>query len=129
MDKSVLLEKRKNLLAGSKNAPELFLNTHFIDLLQLLNEKDLLNFIENQGITELKISKTELANKVTTIISDAVISNNLPEALLSLRAVDIKNTENKEQLIQDVINQKLALIDLLLDYSLKAKLEYYDSSI
>jgi hypothetical protein len=129
MDKSVLLEKRKNLLASSKNAPELFLNAHFVDLPQLLNENDLLNFIENQGITELKINKTELSNKITAIVNDAFETNNLVDALQTLKVANNFNSQNKEKIITDIINQKLDLIELLLDYSLKAKLEYYDSSV
>jgi hypothetical protein len=129
MDKSVLLEKRKNLLSGSKNAPELFINNHFVDLSQLFNENDLLNFIENQAITELILNKTELLNKIAIIINDAATSNTIPDALTSLKVVNINPDDNKDDIIKKIIEQKLNSIDLLLDYSLKAKLEYYDSSV
>jgi hypothetical protein len=129
MDKSVLLEKRKNLLSGSKNAPELFLNAHFVDLSQLFSENELLNFIENSGITELKINKTDLANKIATIINDASNTNNLQESLASLKITDINFNKNPQELIKIIVSNKLDLMESLLEYSLKAKLEYYDSSV
>jgi hypothetical protein len=129
MDKSVLLEKRKNLLSSSKNAPELFLNNHFIDLTELFDEHELLNFIENKAISELRIDKTALANKITSIINDTTDHNSLIEALHLLKVNNISPTNNKNQLIQNIIEHKLVLIETLLEYSLKAKLEYYDSSV
>jgi hypothetical protein len=129
MDKSVLLEKRKNLLSGSKNAPELFLNSHFIDLSQLFSENELLNFIEQEAVTELRINKTDLVNKITTIVNDAFAANNVQDALLSLKVSDTEVGKNPKDTIDSIVTQKLDLVDLLLDYSLKAKLEYYDSSV
>ena len=129
MDKSVLLEKRKNLLSGSKNTPELFLNSHFVDLSQLFSENELLNFIEYQAITELRINKTEYINKITTIVNDALGTNSLQDTLTSLKVINIQINDNKKDIVQKIIDQKLELIESLLDYSLKAKLEYYDSSV
>jgi hypothetical protein len=129
MDKSVLLEKRKNLLSGSKNAPELFLNSHFVDLSQLFSENELLNFVEQEAITELKINKIDLVNKITTIVNDGFATNNIQDALSSLKVGDTQIGKNPKDTIDNIVTQKLDLIDLLLDYSLKAKLEYYDSSV
>jgi hypothetical protein len=129
MDQTVLLEKRKNLLDSGKNTSELFLNNHFIDLSQLFNELELIDFIESTAITQLKVNKNELVNKVTTVINNAKDSEELSAALVSLHFNKSKSIEDKTKLIKDVVNYKLELIDELLEYSLKAKLEYYDTSI
>jgi hypothetical protein len=129
MDQTVLFEKRKNLLDSSKKSSELFLNSHYVDLTHLFSEPELLTFIENTGVTELKISKTDLVNKITTVINDANNSDNLTSALQSLHFNKTSNLANKEKLIQDIIDDKLQLIEELLEYSLKAKLEYFDTSV
>jgi hypothetical protein len=134
MDKSVLLEKRKNLLAGSKNAQELFLNTHFIDFLSLFVESELLNFVESNAISELKINKNDLANKITTIINDAADETSLAQVLAvlhtSVKMPNVKElTTIKRKLIDEIIDEKLHILDELLEYSLNSKIEYYDTSI
>jgi hypothetical protein len=134
MDKSVLLEKRKNLLANSKNAPELFLNSHFIDLLSLFSEPELLNFIESNAISELKINKNELANKITTIINDINDESALEQTLKILHTnASIPNIKDlsliKSKLIDTIIEEKLNILDELLECSLNSKIEYYDTSI
>jgi Cdc6-like AAA superfamily ATPase len=129
MNKSVLIEKRKNLLGNNKSTPELFLNSYFIDLIELFPKDELLNFVENQAITEIKINKLELTNKITTIINDANDEESLINAFNLLQANQFSGIKDKTKLIQMIINHKLDLIENLLEYALKSKLEYYDSSI
>jgi hypothetical protein len=134
MDKSVLLEKRKNLLAGSKNAQELFLNTHFIDFLSLFVESELLNFVESNAVSELKINKNDLANKITTIINDTADETSLTQVLAVLHtSVKMPNVKElatmKRKLIDEIVDEKLHILDELLEYSLNSKIEYYDTSI
>jgi hypothetical protein len=80
MDKSVLLEKRKNLLGNNTNAQEIFAAKGLINLRDFFSDEELLTFVENKAAIELKISKTTIAEK----INGGVNAANSPEELATI---------------------------------------------
>lgn len=138
MDKEVLLKKRKTLLLQSKGSKELLLTHNFINPITLIPTSELLSFIFNKSLNTITIHKgtlskniSDLFNSVTDIITFKKILEDLgitdyqiDESLNSTAlAKEVENIKKK------IINEKFDILDSLLNYSLKARVEYSDSSI
>jgi hypothetical protein len=135
MDKSVLLEKRKNLITSNKGAVELFLNSGFIDALTLFSYDELLNFVENTATSELVINKTAMLEHIKTVITDIKDTNDIDKALNLLGFTDFKYNKDsdlekiKTNLITKLGSTRTNVLQSLLEGSLAAKVKYYDTSI
>ena len=76
MDKTVLIEKRKNLLNQSKGAGELYLNSGFIDLTNFIEPQKLINFMLSPSQEPLVIQKGVIVDKIKVNIFKTLINVN-----------------------------------------------------
>lgn len=138
MDKEVLLKKRKSLLLQSKCSKELLLTKNFINPVSLIPTSELLSFIFNKSLNTITIHKGTLSKNITNLfesITDIVSFkkvledfgiNNYPID----ESFDIATIQKEaENIKKKIINEKFDILDNLLNYSLKAKVEYSDTSI
>lgn len=68
MDKSVLLEKKKNLLNEEATSNELYLNNNFIDISKIIPPKTLIDFIFNDQLNQIHIFKGSVVQSITNDI-------------------------------------------------------------
>jgi hypothetical protein len=134
MDNIVLKEKRKNLFSLSANALELYVNDSFLNITHFFNESDLLQFIENKAINELKINKASMFERIKSFIDPVNDTKQLNDALLILDYdSEFKNTKDittlKNELIEAIVAKRINELDKLIENSLQAKINYYDTSI
>jgi hypothetical protein len=135
IDKSVLLEKRKNLLGNNTNAPEIFAARGLINLRDFFSDEELLMFVENKASIVLKTSKSIVAETINNAINAANDPTELATVLSNLHFTDFTvkpgNDWNqyKKDLAIDLIAERVKILNDLLENSLSAKVEYYDTSV
>lgn len=137
MDKSVLLEKRKNLLTQNKNSYELFLNQNYIDPTLFFDYQTLLDFINNPTIEKLIIDKSELTKKVDNLFSSIKDANTLNEIIKKFNLPLEQSQKITEQQLskktndtkKEYLNNLFQLLDSLLNLSSRSQNEYFDKSI
>lgn len=138
MDKTVLIEKRKNLLNQSKGAGELYLNSGFIDLTNFIEPQKLINFMLSPSQEPLVIQKGVIVDKIKKTLSPCSDLEQLKAAMVSLN-VDKPETNKtftktewndfKEKQIKKATDKYFADLDELLQMTIRAKLEHFDKSI
>jgi hypothetical protein len=135
MDNVVLKEKRKNLFNLGINATELYTNNAFLKITHFFSEADLLQFVENAAVSELRISKTTVLEKIKSFIEPAN-SNIQIMNILQMLDCSIKSsyqhadlTKIKNDIIATIVDQRMEELNSLLDVSLQAKIAYYDTSV
>ena len=94
MDKTVLLEKRKNLLNQNKNSNEIFLSRKFINIIQLIDEETLKNFFFNSSVNHIQINKTNIINEIKEKIESIDNLNKLKE-FVENELLNITNLPNE----------------------------------
>ena len=138
MDKEVLLRKRKTLLLQSKGSKELLLTHNFINPISLIPTSELLSFIFNKSLNTITIHKGTLSKKITDLFDSITEITSFKKVLEDLGIVDYPINESIDQVTlkkeiesikKKVINEKFSILDNLLDYSLKARIDYSDTSI
>ena len=138
MDKEVLLKKRKTLLLQSKGSKELLLTHNFINPLTLIPTSELLSFIFNKFINTITIHKGTLSKNITNLFNSVTDIITFKKVLEDLGVTDYQIDESLnsaalakevENIKKKIINEKFDILDSLLNYSLKARVEYSDSSI
>ena len=138
MDKEVLLKKRKNLLLQSKGSKELLLTHNFINPVSLIPTSELLSFIFNKSLNTITIHKGTLSKNINNLfesVTDIMSFKKVVEDFGSRdypidESFDIATIQKEaENIKKKIINEKFDILDSLLNYSLKAKVEYSDTSI
>jgi hypothetical protein len=138
MDKEVLLKKRKTLLLQSKGSKELLLTHNFINPVTLIPTSELLSFIFNKSLNTITIHKGTLAKNITNLFNSITDIITFKKVLEDLGITDYQIDESLnsaalakevENIKKKIINEKFDILDSLLNYSLKARVEYSDSSI
>jgi hypothetical protein len=135
MDKTILNKKRKNLIASNKNSNELVLHNNFVDLLCFFNQSELLDFFNNGAINELRINKVDVINRIKTTIKNTkdIYEFNNSLDIFGLQEYKINEEKDfsskKEKMLNGLANLIVERIDLLLNYSIQSRLDYYDTSI
>ena len=138
MDKEVLLKKRKTLLLQSKGSKELLLTHNFINPITLIPTSELLSFIFNKSLNTITIHKGTLSKNITNLFNSVTDIITFKKVLEDLGITDYQIDESLnsaalakevENIKKKIINEKFDILDSLLNYSLKARVEYSDSSI
>ena len=138
MDKEVLLKKRKTLLLQSKNSKELLLTHNFINPVTLIPTSELLSFIFNKSVNTITVHKGTLSKNITNLFNSVTDIITFKKVLDDLGITDYQIDESLnsaalakevENIKKKIINEKFDILDSLLNYSLKARVEYSDSSI
>ena len=138
MDKEVLLKKRKTLLLQSKGSKELLLTHNFINPVTLIPTSELLSFIFNKSINTITVHKGTLSKNITNLFNSVTDIITFKKVLEDLGIIDYQIDESLnstalakevENIKKKIINEKFDILDSLLNYSLKARVEYSDSSI
>ena len=138
MDKEVLLKKRKTLLLQSKGSKELLLTHNFINPVTLIPTSELLSFIFNKSINTITIHKGTLSKNITNLFNSVTDIISFKKVLEDLGITDYQSDESLnsaalekevENIKKKIINEKFDILDSLLNYSLKARVEYSNSSI
>ena len=138
MDKEVLLKKRKTLLLQSKSSKELLLTHNFINPVTLIPTSELLSFIFNKSINTITVHKGTLSKNITNLFNSVTDIITFKKVLDDLGITDYQIDESLnsaalakevENIKKKIINEKFDILDSLLNYSLKARVEYSDSSI
>ena len=138
MDKEVLLKKRKTLLLQSKGSKELLLTHNFINPVTLIPTSELLSFIFNKSINTITVHKGTLSKNITNLFNSVTDIITFKKVLDDLGITDYQIDESLnsaalakevENIKKKIINEKFDILDSLLNYSLKARVEYSNSSI
>ena len=138
MDKEVLLKKRKTLLLQSKSSKELLLTHNFINPVTLIPTSELLSFIFNKSINTITVHKGTLSKNITNLFNSVTDIITFKKVLDDLGITDYQIDESLnsaalakevENIKKKIINEKFDILYSLLNYSLKARVEYSDSSI
>ena len=138
MDKEVLLKKRKTLLLQSKSSKELLLTHNFINPVTLIPTSELLSFIFNKSINTITVHKGTLSKNITNLFNSVTDIITFKKVLDDLGITDYQIDESLnsaalakevENIKKKIINEKFDILDSLLNYSLKARVEYSNSSI
>ena len=138
MDKEVLLKKRKTLLLQSKGSKELLLTHNFINPVTLIPTSELLSFIFNKSINTITVHKGTLSKNITNLFNSVTDIITFKKVLEDLGITDYQIDESLnsaalakevENIKKKIINEKFDILDSLLNYSLKARVEYSNSSI
>lgn len=138
MDKEVLLKKRKTLLLQSKGSKELLLTHNFINPVTLIPTSELLSFIFNKSLNTITIHKGTLSKNITNLFNSVTDIITFKKVLEDLGITDYQIDESLnsaalakevENIKKKIINEKFDILDSLLNYSLKARVEYSNSSI
>lgn len=93
MDKSVLLEKRKNLLYQSSLENVIYLNKNFVNIAELIPDQEILNWLINPNQTKLILNKGIIFKKHEEILSNILNKDELIN-LIQNNHIDIKIPEN-----------------------------------
>lgn len=138
MDKTVLLEKRKNLLNQNKNSNEIFLSRKFINIIQLIDEETLKNFFFNSSVNHIQINKTNIINEIKEKIESIDNLNKLKE-FVENELLNITNLPNecngkelgewKEKVCKKLIDTRLNQISELIELHNESKIDYFESNI
>ncbi len=138
MDKEVLLKKRKTLLLQSKSSKELLLTHNFINPVTLIPTSELLSFIFNKSVNTITVHKGTLSKNITNLFNSVTDIITFKKVLDDLGITDYQIDESLnsaalakevENIKKKIINEKFDILDSLLNNSLKAIVEYSDSSI
>ena len=137
MDKEVLLKKRKNLLLQSKGSKELLLTHNFINPVSLIPTSELLSFIFNKSLNTITIHKGTLSKNISNLFESVTDIMSFKKVLEDFgikdypidESFDIATIQKEaENIKKKIINEKFDILDSLLNYSLKAKVEYSDTN-
>lgn len=137
MAKEVLKQKRKNLLNINKNGPEIFMNRNFVDLYKFFTNEEIVDFIENKSLYEIKINKMDILNKISGMLTNSQTIEELQliadKYFFSIKIEipdDLKGNfiTYRNQIVKKLVKERGNEIDLLFKYSKSAAKEYYESS-
>ncbi|WEK82998.1 MAG: AAA domain-containing protein [Mycoplasma sp.] len=137
MDKSVLIEKRKNLLNQNKNTNEIYLNSKFINILEILDQKTLEDFLF-KDINSIIIQKGSLSSNIKNQINaidtlddlkkftelQNYTFTNFPENYTPAELEDLK-----EKISKKIIDQKFKILDELTNLQSFSQFDYFENSI
>ena len=118
MDKTILLEKRKNLIDQNKNSPEIYLKNDFLNILNIVDYDELIKFIFDENKTKINISKGKIAEKLKNDFNKIFDIETLRD-YLNKQNINIDVDENKDLIFlkqkyeKQLLDKKLKTIEQL----------------